>query len=438
MTIQYNPAQLEVISAVDDVLNGGPSPIVVTGAGGTGKTTCVMDSVKRALASGKSVLLCAPTNKAVEVLYLAALAAGISAGSGVQFATLHSALGLRMLPDEDTKQVAKVSDGFIFSYDLVIIDECSMLGRYLVHKILMPTVEAFNVPVVFMGDEKQLFPVRETMSPVFEMFPVYNLNKVERFAAQSEIAKINKHLRGTIDNHVAFNYEPMDGASGGVFPMKDRFFKEFVREHFSSEYTDPRKSVVVAWRNRTVDAYNSMIRTARFGKDAPRLVEGELMRVGATIMAGKESWASVDDEIVVQKFVPCQELIYDENQPDVRFLSDKVLALHERTGATRWLNILAPESENEVFSELNRLANLAKRNPVFWKQFWKLKDTFQDLRYPYCITVHKSQGSTYEEVFVDVKDITGCRALAERQRLLYVACSRPSKSLYVNVEQMRA
>ena len=47
--------------------------------------------------------------------------------------------------------------------------------------------------------------------------------------------------------------------------------------------------------------------------------------------------------------------------------------------------------------------------------------------YAYALTIHKSQGSTYKDVYIDVKDIrnsTKTRSLA--LRLLYTALSRPT------------
>jgi hypothetical protein len=50
----------------------------------------------------------------------------------------------------------------------------------------------------------------------------------------------------------------------------------------------------------------------------------------------------------------------------------------------------------------------------------------------YCITVHRSQGSTYKRAFVDVVNILENKTRSERQSLLYVAYSRPSQTLATN------
>jgi len=46
-------------------------------------------------------------------------------------------------------------------------------------------------------------------------------------------------------------------------------------------------------------------------------------------------------------------------------------------------------------------------------------------------TVHKAQGSTYDDVFIDLADISKCRAKDSFRRLLYVALSRAKNNIYI-------
>jgi ATP-dependent exoDNAse (exonuclease V) alpha subunit len=47
-----------------------------------------------------------------------------------------------------------------------------------------------------------------------------------------------------------------------------------------------------------------------------------------------------------------------------------------------------------------------KRRKAAWREFFTFKDeAFADLRPIHATTVHRSQGSTYEKVFVDLSDI---------------------------------
>ena len=55
------------------------------------------------------------------------------------------------------------------------------------------------------------------------------------------------------------------------------------------------------------------------------------------------------------------------------------------------------------------------------------------IAYGYGITIHKSQGSTYNTVFVNGKDINKNINDIERKRLWYVALSRASTKVYINL-----
>ena len=61
----------------------------------------------------------------------------------------------------------------------------------------------------------------------------------------------------------------------------------------------------------------------------------------------------------------------------------------------------------------------------------KSKQISKDLDYGYAVTCHKVQGSTYDHVFVLVKDILLNKNHKERNQMLYVALTRPKYSAIV-------
>jgi exodeoxyribonuclease-5 len=56
-----------------------------------------------------------------------------------------------------------------------------------------------------------------------------------------------------------------------------------------------------------------------------------------------------------------------------------------------------------------------------------LEETFAKVDYAYAMTVHKSQGSTFDHAFVDVPDLLTAGEMVPR--ILYTAVTRPAKSL---------
>ena len=68
-----------------------------------------------------------------------------------------------------------------------------------------------------------------------------------------------------------------------------------------------------------------------------------------------------------------------------------------------------------------------------WKKYWKFVNAFHELEPSYAQTIHSSQGSTYQNVIVDIPNIMRCTDNETRFRLLYVAMSRPKNILMVNL-----
>jgi len=76
-----------------------------------------------------------------------------------------------------------------------------------------------------------------------------------------------------------------------------------------------------------------------------------------------------------------------------------------------------------------------KRRRAAWVTFFEFKDeSFSDLRPVHASTVHRSQGSTYEKVFVDLTDIGRSTRRDVLLRLLYVALTRSRGDVYVTGE----
>lgn len=59
-----------------------------------------------------------------------------------------------------------------------------------------------------------------------------------------------------------------------------------------------------------------------------------------------------------------------------------------------------------------------------WVRFFTVKDQYVDLRSPFASTVHKAQGMTLDQAFIDVADIGQCTRWYDAIKLMYVALTR--------------
>lgn len=405
--------------------------MTLVGAGGTGKTYCIMTAVARLQEAGLKVLLTAPTNKAVKQLEKAGREFGLSMNN-VAFQTVHSALGLAMLPNEDRKFAVRAGKGVVGLFDVMVVDECSMLSRYAMFDHLLPDCETHRTYLVFMGDDLQLPPPREPISPSFTEFPQFRLEQNMR-QADGQLLTVNGMLRTAMMSEKPFKAPEVEGSQ--VVEVKAAHFKKAVVEAFDID-TDLDSQRVLAWTNKRVNELNQAIRTKMFGKNCDPYVEGERVVTGSPIKSPEtgDIILGTDEECIVHHVDTGSSVWDEESGQDYATIRLVLEPLY--TEGQVVCEILHMDDIDRYRERLESLASQARKDQInrrrLWAKFWAFKELFADIRHCYCITVHRSQGSTFDRVFVDVKDILRNNNRSERQRLLYVGYSRPRHELLIN------
>ena len=172
-TLTLTPAQALAYNQLLPFLKGAHEArlAVLEGYAGTGKTFLVARLLRDLM--DLKIAVAAPTNKAVRVLRDKLVEAGVAVletgdpESGVRLSrarigcvcrSIHSLLGLKLRELENGQQeTTSDRESTLRDYDVVVVDECSMLNRFLFEKIVM---ERGAAQVLFVGDPAQLPPVR--------------------------------------------------------------------------------------------------------------------------------------------------------------------------------------------------------------------------------------------------------------------------------------
>ncbi len=99
----------------------------------------------------------------------------------------------------------------------------------------------------------------------------------------------------------------------------------------------------------------------------------------------------------------------------------------------RLLPPLGSEARAQLETVLERLRQRARDagkqgGRSLWRRFFLVRDAFASLGPAAVLTVHRSQGSTFAEVFVD-GDVFWPRDAVLRRQLVYVAVSRASQAV---------
>ena len=442
----WNDQQLVAIKGIVDFIrkpfnHDDPNwAMTLIGFAGTGKTTLVQEAIRESMEINPNlkVAVSAPTNKATQVL----MNFGTDAGVFVETRTIYSLLGLILGDEGEIKTVFQGGDGDFGAFDVVVVDEGSMVGMMLKDRMREQAFK-FGTKVVFMGDDCQLNPVRETKSQVFckKEVPVqYSLTKVMRQDEGSPIRKLISSVRELADKGTTpdkFDTEHTSEGDGVHILLAKEFETALVDQFNCDEYkADPTFVRALAWTNREVDRLNKIIRTAIYGEDCQDYVVGETIAVLTPVM-GTEGQPVIftDDECkIISVGVGsvtdhADRETLSEGSPIYKVW---VLELQLNTGGTHKVFALHRDSEKAYRRRCQNLANKAKKKKSTWGNYWAFHDKFTRVRPAHAMTVHKSQGQTFETVFVNVRDIGGNPNSKERARLAYVATSRARTNLVLN------
>lgn len=416
---------------------------VLSGYAGTGKTTLVEQLVS-VLAEDNRIVVAAPTHKAVKVLR-----EKLAYEGRVEFSTLHSLLGLRLKERRDgTMECVPEGKPSIHEYDLVIIDECSMIGRDLFATVASGKRRAL---VLFVGDPAQLPPVGEPGdSPVFSCVDLHvSLSEVVRQARENPIIGLSMAVREAMQqDRVLSPFElnrQLPPMQQGVTACLAAGGPQTVVSWALAEQRAKRDARIIAYTNRQVQTYNRAMHEALYGIDAYRFVPGQ------RVIAHEQMEArDAEDRPVLVHTSEELDVVSVEAAPHPKY--DEISAHRitlERESGGRVYGYVADDPEHlqqlvgGLFAEWRRL-NQAKQQLSGGERVdteveakrcssraWGLKKAFLPLRHAYAITAHKAQGSTFDTALVDYADLCRMRSPFEMNRALYVAITRPRDFLAV-------
>ena len=426
-----NKEQKEIFDKITAIKLRTFSEALLTGYSGTGKSFLVTKIIEEIIFKNKGIRIAitAPTNKAVRVLKN--LSSICETHNQVEFNTLHSLLGLKRVITVDGKEEFKseFGGGNIDEFDIVLVDEVSMLDNSL-YAMLLNKAQFNKIMLLFIGDRGQIPPVNGGESVLFNanLENSFNLTKIIRQAGGNPIIQMAQKIRTNED----FKEETLvDEHNNGVIFLKINTEMPLLEKYFNSKNFDqnPNFVKVLAWTNKAVDYYNDKIRAIIYGEKCAKLNIGEKMVCNKPITDSKKRVIlNNNDEFEVLGY----ELKTETSGLRFSYYAVKILC----HGKTLTIKLLAEKSENAFEKEVQALKTKAtKASPmqkrIAWLKYYNLLGKYADVKYNYALTVHKSQGSTFDNAIVINCDINRIRDKKEKNKLLYTAVTRAKNKLFV-------
>ena len=433
-------------------------PFVLSGYAGTGKTFLSM----RLLALAEAASLCwtvvAPTHKAVGVLRRHLELARLS--PTWYPSTIHRLLRLRLKRERDLERCEETDQTALAleHLGLVLIDEASMVDSSLLD-ISLRCAHPFRTRLVFVGDPAQLPPVGEAESPVFQMERAHRAHLEEVVRHQGPVLRLATGLRhGSLPCRRPPLLPTIRDHQGQVALLESGPWLEAAQEALRrSVLTDnPDLARILCYTNRTLERLVPIARRALHGEMADQMpvLPGEVLISRQAVMApacreGEEAGEEPDmvlgsnRELIVRDVTPerCDLADFglsaglDGPAPVIETLTAQVES-GESQLALRLLPPIGSPDRQRLEAVLLHLRNGARaagkqEGRALWRRYFLVRDAFASLGPAAVLTVHRSQGSTFGEVFV-AADVFWPKDEVLRRQLVYVAVSRASQSVTIS------
>ncbi len=424
MTIIFSPSQQAVIDDFPEFLMDDIKEMTIAGFAGSGKTFLVqylaqMGGKQQEMVKlidpktpMRTMLFTATTNKAAHVL---------ETMLNRDVSTIHSCLGLTVQNDYKSGKVSLIKKlaGENLVNTLLFIDEASMINDELRTIIREHTHHVKGCKVIYIGDSYQLPPVMEDVCPVFiNATNTYFLKEIQRQVAGSPIIQLSSMYRTHLDDHT-LDWPNIANVGNTImhYANKVDFFTAIETAYKSDHQPDDYK--VVAWTNKRVRDYNRWIRSF-YGYTAPFEVN-EIVVSNKPLFYDHNILAPTDSKHFI-----------DHVEPETR---DGVDGFSIRLRGLEY-TFFQPASWDQADELKKKYAADAKKTKN-WGPYFDIKIEWTDLRPVHASTVHKAQGSTYDEVFIDLNDIGKNNKWREVARLVYVAITRAKNKVHIFGELSR-
>lgn len=495
----FNNGQQIIFDFMKHVLESDKKVFAINGPAGTGKTTlvnCILNYFYEEL----SIASTAPTHKAVEVIKGKILEFDMNpdddSGYGkstLKVGTIHSFLKLKKSTQYEGDEEGKVQ--FVpdnnpklksLKVDLLFVDESSMISNQIRKMINLLLKQNRVKKVIYIGDKYQLASVEDP----YKRSKIYNNKYAMQFNLTQVMRQDNPEDNEILDKSVIIR-EQLDlindyREKGTYYDMTkglNIFYNLFKQEEnlkhiivfrkmlnqetnlLETYFADDSSKFVITYTNKNVEKFNTIIRNRinnnwqgesaqllELSTDGnhyiPRIIPGDNLVFYKTHTVDESPYHQNNEEVKVLQCDLDSISIADLTLGNINtviannFIIDTVYFYFIEDHKGKWLRVIHSSSELALSNLLFELSKKAKECKIkhekraLWDLFWRVEEYFAKVRYAYCGTIHKSQGSTYNNIYIDLCDLFGMARMSIDNletafRLTYTAITRPKNNAYI-------
>lgn len=447
---QLNPEQQVAYDGLKAFIDAkelhGDQYATLSGKAGTGKTVVgsqLVDSMP-----SRRFIVAAISHKAKEVI------ASRITGRNVKAMTIASLLAMKF--NEETGEFYEdpyENDLPIADADIVIIDEASMIHAKTVQYIFQKKMK--RTVIIFMGDIGQIRPIKKGGSKLNEVSPIFNTPHFFQL-----LTRVRQGEGSPILSHMDY-YWDMTRNPAPLITVKDCLKQDEVNEigsityrsnmydvidqyshYFRGAIDDQNTNVlkIVAYKNDVRHFLNDLVRKRLFGEyesEENQFFMGELMIMADTY---NNDFNKVENstEFAVTSFTPSTETLavsegdytveYTFNTFELSGITQSITGNRNNIRLTVLNRSDKPKFDRlvkKLFAKASETKGVQRK--YAYREAWGVHNKFAKADYGYAITAHKSQGSTYDRVIVNLTDMINAGEYINHQEvasLIYTAGTR--------------
>ena len=353
-----------------------PGIKIITGGPGVGKTTTINGLITSymELLPDKKIALAAPTGRAAQRMWDITM---------IEARTIHKLLDFKPFSAGDDESGATKDKENPIDADLIVVDEMSMVDTELFY-LLLQAIKTGTI-VLLIGDKDQL----QSVSPgnilhdllKSNIFEVYQLTKVYRQKGDNTI----------IDNAYKILNGQMDFIKNDKFEIKhtetEKEAMDCIIDKFNEWYAkEDLKKIQILTPIKGGECGTTQINTV-----IAKIIRRESFEGTPVYYFGKNSY-TVGDKVIFHK----NNYDKDYYNGDIGYVT----------------NIIKNGIEVEVGEELKKVTG----------------DALKDVTLAYSITMHKSQGSEFDDIIIMLPDTY--KNMLNRN-LLFTAVTRAKRRVFI-------
>jgi len=437
---------------------------ILTGKAGSGKTQAIVELVKKFIEESKvPIYIFTPTGKANLVIKYRIKSAGVYDSNKVMISTIHRFLYrslveyVQYLParkHEIYQLTDLVSDilsgrwdlfkdlleasrrGWKFNPSVVIIDETSMVDEILLGALFC-MINIDNLKhLILVGDEKQLPPIG-VGRPLADI-----LFYLRKKGMEDRTVRLESNLRFSPDSGLSMLTELFGGDDPpSIIEIEQTLKKQ--DESFKIDYFTDVESIKgkmigilgsISSQSKEESIFNLF---SRIFKSKGNKISLDKVQIISPRRVGNFGTMAINQNVVMNgniEFLPQTKLICEENiYYTIRYgkKDERILAL--ANGSIGYLDDRGYIRFDEIDELLNTYGWPKIKDLIFIIKkeiYWPLQiDRKIDLGY--AITVHKSQGSDFDNVIFVLPEVTPFIT----KELMYTALTRAKTRLYILVNE---